>query len=177
MKRHAIVVAGIMVIVASACGESRGAARVDTSAANAMADSVRPAAAVLDTTAPRTMKGAESRAMFMDGDERSELQFTSRGGGALEVLEQASFGEDGKALRSYTFDAAGTMTSMTEERSQTVLSGNTSPVLQHTMLSITVEAGSSNATKLVDGKPAPVRAFEVEKARRHAEAIRKLAPK
>jgi len=124
-----------------------------------------------------TADGAANRVMFIDGDERSELEFTRRGPDALDVREDAQFGDDGKATRRYTFDGAGALLRMHEEKSQTVLSGDRSPAPMRSTLTVTVDGGATSATKTVDGTPGTVQAFEMENVKRRAALIFRLAPR
>lgn len=120
---------------------------------------------------------ASNRVMFVDGDERSELGFTRHAPDSLGVIEEARFGDDGKATRRYTFDDAGALLRMHEEKSQTVFSGNQSPAPMRSTLTVIIRSGVPVATKTVDGTPGTVQAFEVENVKRRAELIFRLAPR
>lgn len=141
--------------------------------ARAMSDSAQTLTRTMDSLAARSA----NRMMYLDGDERSELEFTRKPDGALEVSQEATFGDDGKATRRYSFDKDGRFLGMTESRSQTAAAGNQSPSLMRSTLSVLIEAGVPTATKSVDGKPGVVQPFEIDNVRRRAEAIRRLAPR
>jgi len=164
-RRAACVVTAVL-LLCTAC---------DTRAGDvlAMSDSAKTLTHAMDSLAARSA----NRVLYMDGDERSELEFTRKPNGALEVSQEATFGDDGKATRRYSFDKDGRFLGMTESRSQTAAAGNQSPSLMRSTLSVLVEAGVPTATKSVDGKPGVVQPFEIDNVQRRAEAIRRLAPR
>ncbi len=139
----------------------------------AMSDSVQSLTRTMDSLQTQSA----NRVLYMDGDERSELAFTRKPDGALEVSQDATFGDDGKATRRYTYDKDGRFLGMTESRSQTAAAGNQSPALMRSTLSVFIESGVPTTSKTVDGKPGVVQPFEIDNVRRRAEAIRRLAPR
>lgn len=138
--------------------------------------SVTDSASATARTVDSLVARSANRVMYLDGDERSVLEFSRKPDGALEVAQDATFGDDGKANRRYTFDKDGRLLGVTEERSQTAAAGNQSPARMHSTLSVFIESGVPTTAKTVDGKPGVVQPFEVDNVTRRAEAIRRLAP-
>lgn len=120
--------------------------------------------------------GTSAPVAYIDGDEKSELVFTRRADGALDVQERATFGDDGTVTRRYAFDASGALASMVEERDQTVFSGDKSPTKLRTEFTVRITAGDTSADKRVDSAPASVQPFEIDNVRRRALAVYRLAP-
>ncbi len=133
-----------------------------------------------DSATARTANGlttqSANRVMYVDGDERSELEFTRKPDGTLDVMQVATFGDDGRATRRYSFDKDGRFLGMTEERTQTAAAGNQSPALMRSTLSVVIASGVPTTSKTVDGRPGVVQSFEIDNVTRRAEAIRRLAP-
>lgn len=165
ISRRACIAALAVLLSSLACDGGTHDSRTTSDSASATARTV-------DSLVARSA----NRVMYMDGDERSVLEFTRRPDGALEVTQEATFGDDGKATRRYTFDKEGRLLGMTEERSQTAAAGNQSPALMRSTLSVFIESGVPTTSKTVDGKPGVVQPFEVDNVTRRAEAIRRLAP-
>lgn len=120
--------------------------------------------------------GTSAPVAHVDGDEKSELVFTRRVDGALDVQERATFGDDGTVTRRYAFDASGALASMIENREQTVFSGDRSPAKLRTEFIVRITASDTAADKRVDGAPATVQPFEIDNVRRRATAVYRLAP-
>lgn len=166
LRRHGKSVVAFAVLCCVGCDGTSGGER-------ALADSARATAATVDSLVLRSA----NRVPFTDGDERSVLEFTTKPDGTLEVTQEATFGDDGKANRRYTFDNGGRFLGMTEQRSQTAAAGNQSPALMRSTLSVFIESGVPTASKTVDGKPGVVQPFEIDNVQRRADVIRRLAPR
>lgn len=104
------------------------------------------------------------------GDERSTWM-ARRDGARILVDETARFGDDGTAIRRFEYDSSGTLRAATEERAQTMQFGDRSPARQTVRLTLRVVATGDSATKQVDGASSPVRPYEIDNLRRHADAL------
>jgi hypothetical protein len=135
------------------------------------------------TTTANANAGAESstvasgatRGTFVDGDERSTWTLTAAADGSISIEDDARFGDDGQANRVFTFDKQGRLVRATEQRSQTVQSGDRSPAPMRTELIVDFTKSVPVARKMVDGTPHDVQSFEIDNIRRRANALRAQA--
>ena len=111
----------------------------------------------------------------MDGDERSNWTLTTAADGSISIEDDVRFGDDGQANRVFTFDKQGTLVRATEQRSQTVQSGDRSPAPMRTELIVDFTKSVPVARKMVDGAPHDVQSFEIDNIRRRANALREQA--
>lgn len=140
----------------TACGDAKSVGRGES------------ASVVLDA---RPVSGTWS-----DADERSTWTATHAVANALRIDETATFGADAHASRMFLFDSAGHLISMSDNREQTVQSGNSSPTILRSMLVIEFANDSATRTnKQVDGAERPVQKYEIDNARRHAQQLLTLA--
>ncbi len=113
---------------------------------------------------------------WSEADEKSTWIATPAVANALRIDESATFGADSRALRMFLFDSAGHLISMSDNREQTVQSGNSSPSALHSMLVIEFTNDSATrTTKQVGGAERPVQPYEIDNARRHAKQLLILA--
>lgn len=134
-------------------------------------------AAVSDSAHPGasgTQRSAR-RGTFVDGDERSNWTLTTAADGSSSIEDDVRFGEDGQANRVFSFDKRGILVRATEQRSQTVQSGDRSPASMRVELIVDFAKAAPVARKMVDGVPRDVQSFEIDNIRRRADAVRAQA--
>ncbi len=111
-----------------------------------------------------------------EADEKSTWTATHIVADALRIDETATFGADSRASRMFLFDSAGHLISMSDNREQTVQSGNSTPMALRSMLVIEfVNDSATRTSKQVDGAERPVQQYEIDNARRHAQQLLILA--
>jgi len=125
--------------------------------------------------AAATFTGEAKRGTYVDGDERSNWTLTTAADGSTSIEDDARFGDDGHANRVFTFDKQGTLMRATEQRTQTVQSGDRSPATMRTELIVDFTKSVPFARKMVDGTPRDVQSFEIDNIRRRANALREQA--
>ena len=147
----------LLVCVAfTACGDAKSVGRSES------------ASAVIDAT-PRS-------GTWSDADEKSTWIATRVVANALRIDESATFAADSRASRMFLFDSAGHLISMSDNREQTVQSGNSSPRALRSMLVIAfVNDSATRTSKQVGGAERPVQPYEIDNARRHAQQLLTLA--
>lgn len=158
-----------MTLVLGACSTDRR----DTNGSAATAGATTSAGATADA-GTNAGAGPALNGTWAEGDERSTWN-VERALDGFSIHEQAQFGTDGRAERTFEFDANRTPTRANERRTQTVANTDRSPEPLVSELTVDFTQTPVFTRKTVGGATKQVQPYETENLKRHALALASLA--